>query len=136
MIVILVIVAGGAFFAGMKYQQSKSPSFNFAQGGQGTMIFRQRGQGGQGGQNFRPVRGDILSVDSNGLTVKLQDGSSKIVILSGNTTFIKEASATKDDLKAGDTVAVIGTANSDGSVTAQTVQINPVAIRTPTGAAQ
>jgi hypothetical protein len=71
---------------------------------------------------FRPVRGDILSIDSNTMTVKLQDGSTKIVILSGSTTYMKEAPSTVDDLKAGITVMVTGTNNSDGSVIAQSVQ--------------
>lgn len=34
-------------------------------------------------------------------------------------------SGSKSDLKTGDTVNVIGAQNSDGSVTAQDVQINP-----------
>ena len=122
-IVLLVIVGTGAFFGGIQYQKSQVPSFAGGQGG-----FRQRAAGqGQGGQvAFRPIRGNILSIDANGMTVKLQDGSSKIVILSGTTTFMKEASAVKDDIKTGDTVMVTGTTNSDGSVTAQSVQINPV----------
>jgi len=33
------------------------------------------------------------------MTVKLQDGSSKIIILAGSTTYMKEASSTKDDFK-------------------------------------
>ena len=128
-IIVAVVVAGLAFFGGMQYQ--KSQVSNFAGGQEG---FRQRAAGqGQGGQAaFRPVRGNILSIDSTGMTVKLQDGSSKIIILSGSTTYMKEASATKDDVKTGNTVMVTGTNNSDGSVTAQSVQINPPALRTPT----
>ena len=124
-IIVVIVVAGIAFFGGMKYQQSKIGSFAQGQGG-----FRQR-MAGQGQTAFRPVRGNILSIDNNTMTVKLQDGSSKIVILSGSTTYMKEASSTKDDLKTGDTVMASGTSNSDGSVTAQTVQINPPAVRMP-----
>jgi hypothetical protein len=127
LIIIVVVVAGIAFFGGMKYQQGKSSNGFTLQQGQ----FRQRmGQAEQGqGQAFRPVRGDILSVDNNTLTVKLSDGSSKIVVLSGNTAYTREASTTKDDLKVGDTVVVTGVNNADGSVTAQNVQLNPTAIR-------
>jgi type II secretory pathway pseudopilin PulG len=126
-IIVIVIVAGIAFFGGMQYQ--KSQVSNFAQG-QGAFRQRMMGQGqGQEQTAFRPVRGDILSVDNNTLTVKLSDGSSKIVILSGSTTYMKEASATKDDLKTGNTVMITGASNSDGSVTAQNVQINPTATR-------
>ena len=131
MIIVVIVVAGGAFFGGIQYQKSQVPSFA---GGQGQ--FRQRMGAGQGQTAFRPVRGDILSVDNNTLTVKLQDGSSKIVVLSGTTTYAKEASSAASDLKTGDTVMVTGTSNSDGSVTAQSVQINPVAIRMPTQGVQ
>lgn len=121
--VLVVIAAVGGFFGGMQYQKGNAGS-NFAQGGNGT--FRQRsGMMGQNGQNFRPVRGQVLSIDTNGITVKLLDGSTKIVVLSGSTVYLKSTKALQSDLKTGDMVNVIGTQNSDGSVTAQDVQLNP-----------
>jgi hypothetical protein len=117
MVIIVIVVAGGAFFGGMQYQ--KSQVGNFAGGQSGA--FRQRMGQGQSAA-FRPVRGSILSIDSDTMTVKLQDGSTKIVILSGSTTYMKETPSTVGDLKTGDTIMVTGTSNSDGSVTAQNVQ--------------
>jgi len=119
--IIVVIVGAGAFFAGMKYQQSKQPAFlrEFAgRQGQGT---------GTGGNRvgFRPVNGEIISSDDKSITVKLQDDSSKIVLLSDNTEINKAAEATKEDLKVGEKVAVFGQENSDGTVTAQNIQLNP-----------
>lgn len=122
--VILVLVAAvGGFAVGMKYQQSKTTPVSGNYG-----AFGQRaGRNGQNGQNaVRPVSGEILSVDNKSVTVKLQDGSSKIVLLTGTTTYSKSAASTQTDLKVGDKVATFGTANSDGSVTAQSVQINPI----------
>ena len=55
----------------------------------------------------------------------MQDGSSRIVILSASTDINKATKATKEDLKTGERVAVFGTQNADGSVTAQSVQLNP-----------
>jgi hypothetical protein len=132
MVIVVIVVAGAAFYGGMQYQKSKVSSFAGGQAG-----YRQRMGQGQSAA-FRPVRGDVLSIDSNTMTVKLQDGSSKIVILSGSTTYMKEASATMDDVKVGSAVMVTGTSNSDGSVTAQSVQTgNLPAMRVPTqGAAQ
>jgi hypothetical protein len=73
-------------------------------------------------------------MNSNSLTVKLSDGSTKIVVLSGSTTFVKSSPASQSDLKTGDTVNVVGTQNSDGSVTASDVQINPVMLQRPISA--
>jgi hypothetical protein len=122
-VLLIVLALGGGFFAGMQYQKQKSPML--AGNGQ---FFRRAGQGGVGGQNFRPVRGQVLSIDDTGMTVKMMDGSSKIVVVSGSTVFVKSSTAAKTDVKSGDTVMVIGTQNSDGSVTAQDVQINPPAM--------
>ncbi len=132
-IIIVVIVGAAAFLGGIHYQKSRPFSGDqiFQRSGNGQ--FRQQfggAQGGQGGQfvgrrNGGAVMGEILSTDANSITVKLPDESSKIVVLSGSTAINKSANGTKDDLKAGERVAVFGTANSDGSVTAQNIQLNP-----------
>lgn len=126
---ILVIAAGvGGFFGGIQYQKSQP---------RGTGQFAGRGFGGGAGgfgganSNFRPVRGQILSMDSNSLTVKLSDGSTKIVVVSSTTVFVKSSSASETDLKTGDTVNAVGTQNSDGSLTASNVQINPPMMQRP-----
>lgn len=124
MIVIIFVVAlavgAGGFFAGIKYQQSKSPAGRF-----GNLQGNRNGQFQQRNQGFRPVDGEILSQDDKSITVKLQDGSSKIVLLTDTTSFSKSAEGSKSDLKTGEKVAVFGIDNPDGSVTAQNVQLNP-----------
>lgn len=119
-VVVALIVGAGGFFAGMKYQQSKSPTGRF-----GNPQGNRNGQFQQRNQGFRPVNGEILSQDDKSITVKLQDGSSKIVFLTDTTSFSKSAEGSKSDLKTGEKVAVFGTDNSDGSVIAQNVQLNP-----------
>ena len=126
LIIGVVIVGAGAFFAGMQYQKSQRSNFagQFS-GGQGET--RSQGQNqGRFGQGFRPVNGEIISADDKSITVKLRDGSSKIIILSNKTSINKSAQASKSDLKTGEKVAVFGTENSDGSITAQNVQLNPM----------
>ncbi len=121
-ILVAIIVGGGAFLGGMKYQQSRQRS-NFRQ------FMGQPGQrlGNGGGRlGFRPVNGEIISSDDKSITVKLQDGSSKIVLISDQTLINKAAEANKKDLKAGEKVTVFGQENSDGSITAQNIQINPI----------
>lgn len=122
-IVIAVIVAGGGFYAGMQYQKSKVPTGNAFQ------QFRNgNGQSGmmRNGTRGRPIVGLMTSMDADTLTVKMQDGSSKIVNISSSTSFSKTDSASITDLKIGENIAVFGTDNSDGSVTAQNVQLNPM----------
>lgn len=125
-IILLIVVGGAAFYGGMKYQQSQTRAGfgQFAQGNAGAG-FQRNGSGTRGGNFGGATSGDIVSMDANSITVKLQDGSSKIVNLSDSTTYSKTDSASKADLKTGIKVAAFGTTNSDGSITAQNVQLNP-----------
>lgn len=122
-IVLIVVFTAGGFYGGIQYQKSQVNSGNSLNG-------RQQFQGGQrdqgrNGQFGGRVIGQIASLDSGSLTVKLQDGSSKIVILSSKTTYSKSTDGSVSDLKVGGPVAVFGSTNADGSVTAQNVQLNP-----------
>ena len=124
-IVLALVVGAGAFYGGMRYQGSRQPAFlRQFRGSQGTGMGQGQFQGNR--QGFRPVNGEIISSDDKSITVKLQDGSSKIVLLTDKTEINKAAEATKEDLKIGEKVAAFGQENSDGSVTAQSIQLNPV----------
>ncbi len=130
--IVLVTLAGvGGFAGGMKYQQTKVRTFVGGMMGQnGTFAGRtaQTGQNRMMGNrgSFRPVSGEIISSDDTSITVKLADGSSKIVMFSEKTEINKADTAQKSDLKVGTKVAVFGQDNSDGSVTAQSIQLNPI----------
>ena len=118
---------GGYYFKG--YQQTQARAA-FAGGVGGTGAQRFTGTRGTGtGMRGGAVNGTILSMDSGSITVKLSDGSTKIVLLSGSTTYSNTSSAAQSDLKTGSSVAVFGTPNSDGSVTATNVQMNPMMFR-------
>ena len=131
-IIIAVIVAGGAaFYGGMHYAESKTASpQNFANM---TPEERQalRGQfggmgGGQGIRNGNGASGEIISKDTTSIIIKLRDGGgSKIVFLSASTPIMKQATGTIAELEVGTQVNAMGTANADGSITAQSVQIRP-----------
>ncbi len=123
-VVIAVVVGAIAFYGGMKYDASQNTkSQSSLQGGAG-------GNGGYfrrgGGSNGQAVRGQVVSSDANSITVKLSDGSSKIINTSGSTMFTQSSKASASDVKNGTTVAAFGTNNSDGSITATNVQINPM----------
>jgi|SRR5581483_10691975 len=117
-IVLIIIFAAAGFFGGMQYQKSQRGA-GFGNGQNGGFVRRF----GQNGQNGQAVRGQILSVDSTGITVKLSDGSTKIVVVPTSAMIGKTTTGTKTDLTQGSNVTVFGTNNSDGSVTAQFVQI-------------
>jgi len=126
MVLVALIVGAGAFYGGMQYQKSQRGNFAFGTAGQGGRQFAmQFGSRNGGGPGFRPVVGEIISSDATSITVKSPDGSSKIVLLSSKTTINKAATGTVSDLKKGEQVAAFGTQNADGSLTAQSVQLNP-----------
>jgi len=122
---LLIIIGAGSFYGGMRYQSSKSPTFNrqFQFNGQGNIRNGSNPTANRAG--FRPVNGQIIASDSNSITVKLGDGSTKIILINDKTLINKAETAAKSDLTNGTTVAVFGTVNSDGSVTAENIQINP-----------
>lgn len=130
-IIIAVVVIGvGAFYGGMKYAESKSPtnsslpSGNFqnrgAANGAGGM---RAGNGQTAGMNA--VNGEIISKDDKSVTLKLRDGGSQIVFLSNTTEITKSAAGSLSDLEVGQNVFIGGKKNSDGSVTANTIQLRP-----------
>lgn len=121
--IIALASAGAGFFGGTKYQQAQATSRRDQAGN----FFRMGAGNGQGIRfgNGRGVIGDIVSKDDKSITVKMADGSTKIVLLSVTTSINKASEGTKDDLKEGVTVAVFGMQNQDGSTTAQNIQINP-----------
>lgn len=138
-IILGVLVSSGAFVAGMAVQKGRTRSVisdrfeNAAANGFGQrdgQMGRMRDLGkttmGKGmAIGERPVVGEIISKDEKTLTVKLTDGSSKIVVFSNDTSITKDIDATKQDLKVGETVRIFGTTNSDGSVTGTNIKINP-----------
>jgi threonine dehydrogenase-like Zn-dependent dehydrogenase len=133
-IIILLIALSIGFGGGIYYQKTKTT--NLIQNGQLRNFQGSNGQNigpsgaGNGtnrnGARFNGITGEITSVDENSITVKMNDGSSKIVLFSDKTQVNKSAQASVADLKAGETVMVMGETGTDGSVTAQSIQLNPI----------
>jgi hypothetical protein len=126
------VVGGSAFYGGMKYGQSKNPLGQFSPQGfqnftseQQQLAQEGRTRNGQAGAGF--VSGEIISKDDTTITVKLQDGGSKIILFSDSTIIDKSVNGSSVDLEVGKTVTVSGTANQDGSITAQSIQLRAVA---------
>ncbi len=120
-----VIVAVIGFYAGMKYQQNQRSTFNRDVNNPNSRQFiGQNGQRPNGG-NFRPVNGEVIATDADSFTVKLPDESSKIVVISDQTPVSVSQPVSVGEITIGDRIMVLGTENSDGSLTAQNVQLNP-----------
>ncbi len=126
-IIVALVVGVLGFLGGMKYQSGQSTSrINMGRqlGTGNNTNGRQNGQGRFAG-GVRPVAGEIISMDDKSITVKLQDGSSKIILLTSSTSISKSTEASRSDLISGIRVLVSGTENTDGSVTASNIQLNP-----------
>ena len=121
MLAVIVVVAGLIFYAGMRVgnMQSSKKLASFSNRSQVPGATRRFG----GGQGF--VGGTVLSLDAQSMTIKMQDGNSRIVIFGSSTEITKSASGSLQDLTAGKNVTINGKQNSDGSITAQMIQIRP-----------
>lgn len=126
-IIVAVVVGVVGFYGGMQYGKSSAAS---ATPGSGRGNFQ--GFGGQGGGMMRTrgmnggfTGGSILSKDDKSITLKLRDGGSKIIFFSAATKVMKSTAGATGDLAVGGDVTVMGTTNSDGSITADSIQIRP-----------
>lgn len=132
------------FGSGVLYQKNHLKSSLSNRSGQFQMG---QGMGNRGGNQTGPngnnsgtprnnnvgfVTGEITKIDDTSVTLKTVDGGSKIVLISGDTTFNQSASATKDDLKVGSKIMVTGNTDTNtGSITGKTIQLNPATLSQP-----
>lgn len=144
-VVTAVIVGPLAFFGGMKYDAGKAGAkvtaggnnfqrgamMNGAVGGNGQ-FGGQRGAGGTGTgtTGTRIMRGgstvgEVLSVDETGLTVKVNGGGSRRVLLPEKVTVSSCAEGDKTAVAVGKFVIVTGDPNTDNSITARNIQVMP-----------
>jgi hypothetical protein len=125
-----VLLAGAvSFYGGIKYGQSKSletlsEAGNFSagrQGGQQRFASSTAPSGRNMGGSINS--GEITEKDDASITIKTQDGSTKIIFYSGSTEILKSATGTASDLEIGKNAIISGTTNQDGSITAKSIQI-------------
>lgn len=124
-IIVALICLGAGFFGGMKYQDNRRSGNmpgNMQQGVPPNERGSANGKNGAVGNN-QPVGGEITSIDDGSITIKTQDGGSKIVTLSSSTAIKIASSGSVSDLTKGDIVVVNGTTNSDDTVSAISITI-------------
>ena len=128
-IVVIVIIIGVAFYGGMVYGKSTTPSMGQFANGQfpsGNQGERGAGMRNVAGSGF--TAGEIILKDATSVTIKMQDGRTKIALIATSTQVTKSSSGALSDLVVGTNITITGTSNSDGSITAQSVQIRPAGL--------
>ena len=129
-VVLVILVAGGGFFAGTAVGQSRARQDLFqgrfgGQAGQGGQFQRpartpQPGQGG-GARLGNGIMGTIKSVEGDTLEVTTAEGDTQVHAT--DTTLVEKYTAVGvGDLEVGERVIVSGSQNDDGSVTARSIQ--------------
>ncbi|MDD5438287.1 MAG: DUF5666 domain-containing protein [Patescibacteria group bacterium] len=121
---IVCLLLGGAagYFVTTTFIKPNAKNFN---GMAGQFVARGTNGGARNANSMGLVSGELIKMDNGSMSIKLRDGSSKLVLTTPSTEAVKMASTTLDTLKVGENVIVSGTANADGSLTAQTVQVRP-----------
>ena len=138
MVIIMLVVGAGAFYGGTAYEKSSLTSQGLLRSASAQMGGRAGGQGGpnQGrpggamgansaGRGGDFVSGQVTAKDDTSVTIKSPDGSSKIVFFSPSTTVGKATQGTIADVNVGDQVMANGKTGTDGSLSAQSIQIRP-----------
>lgn len=133
-IIVSAVLIAIAFYGGMRFAKASgadSRSAAFA-GMEGRFPGGRTRTGGdtdvpmmpRGGENM--TRGEIISVDENSVTIKTEVNGSKIVMLSDETQISETVNVPKENLAAGKTVMVTGSADNTGIISADTILIRDV----------
>lgn len=118
--IITLLLIGAGFYGGMQYQTSRQTAATAERQAQ-------RGQfDGRGTARFTPTTGTVLSKDDTTMTVELEGGGSRIILLSDAAQVTHNEKADLKTVKIGDKVQVMGSTNPDGSVTAERIMTGDI----------
>ncbi|HEX4103965.1 MAG TPA: DUF5666 domain-containing protein [Candidatus Paceibacterota bacterium] len=122
-VIVAVVALAGGFFWGKSMAPAATgfPGGGSFAGASGTRTFARGGAAAGAGGGL--VTGQVLSMSGDSMTVQLTNGNSQVVFYSSSTSVIKPEPAPVSALTPGTSVMIVGTTNSDGSLTAQSIQV-------------
>jgi phage baseplate assembly protein gpV len=119
-LLVAIVALVGGFYWGRANGTASRGSF----AGAGTFSSSTRRFAGTGGAASGGLAaGQITAMDSSSITLQLANGNSEVVFYTSSTPVSEPTTVLPSTLKVGTNVMVTGTSNSDGSVTAQTIQV-------------
>lgn len=118
LVVAIVALAGGFFWGKASGAASRAAGFAGAYSSSTRRTF-----GGATGGGL--VTGQISTIDSSSITLQLANGNSEVVFYSTSTPVSEPTMVPANTLRVGSTIMVTGTSNSDGSLTAESIQVRP-----------
>ena len=124
-IIIGLLIAAALFYGGYSYGsmgQNGATLTASRSGRTGSTTASFAGYSGLGGGGA--TTGTVVSKDATSITIALKSGS-VVVFYATSTPIMKTTSGAAADIETGANITVIGTTNSDGSVTASSIQIRP-----------
>ena len=110
-IVVFIIIAGGAFYIGAKYEKSKLIKLGLMKNNKSEVCLMSG-----------YVDGEIVSKNDNMWRIKIKDGSTQEVFIFASTKMNKKSTETLASLALGQQVSISGIKNVDGSFLAQTIK--------------
>lgn len=124
----MIVFAFGGFYGGSLYQKNKFVAELASQSG--NLGFSDIQESSQRGLDRLENLGDLLvgqvtAKEENNVTIKIQDGGSRIVYFSDSTGIGKSVQGSAEDLQSGQQVTISGKANQDGTFAAQNIIIRP-----------
>jgi hypothetical protein len=134
LVLVIIIVGAGGFFAGVKVQKSQGSTANGATPAAAASGFPGRpggagaaggAPGGGGGSGGPAATGTVANKKGSTLYVSTPDGTTVKVQVNKNAKVSRTATTSSKGIYPGDTVVIQGTKSKDGSVSA--TQVNATA---------
>ena len=110
-VVVLIVIAGGAFYVGAKYEKSKLVKLGLVKNDKSEVCL-----------SSVYIDGEIISKNDNMWGIKLKDGSTQEVLISASTKMNKKSTETLVSLAIGQKVNINGLKSVDGIFLAKTIK--------------